>query len=126
MRKWVDDAACVGLPLEMFFPPKGEEQPDIRMIVKMCNGCPVQSECLESALAIEGIAVDRHGIWGGKTPSQRSSISRERLMDETGMCPRNLHVMDEENTGWRGNKMWRFCRACQEKRHGDDYYERAS
>ena len=114
---WTDDAVCIGISTDLFFVDRGEgSSSEMQMIFKMCSGCPVRNECLEEALRVESHYGTRHGIWGGKTPTQRNLIARERLMDKTGMCHRNLHEMSEENTGRIPGKEWRFCRACQKQR----------
>lgn len=127
MREWALDASCRGLMPELFFFDHGETKSDstVRMILKMCRGCDVRSECLEEALSIEGSGESgRHGIWGGLTPTERSQEWRDRVMDATNMCVRGLHVMDEENTGFAVNGSWRFCRACRDRQ--DRRYPRAS
>lgn len=114
---WTDDAACIGLDTELFFVDRGQgSTSEMHTIFKMCKKCPVKDECLEEAMRIEKHYGTRHGIWGGKTPTERNLIARDRLIDKTGMCHRNLHVMDEANTGRIAGKEWRFCRACQKQR----------
>lgn len=37
-----------------------------------CSGCPVQAECLETALAIN----EQWGFWGGLSPAARRKLPR--------------------------------------------------
>jgi WhiB family redox-sensing transcriptional regulator len=73
--RWRDRAACVGLPLEWFFPdpPKGEVSYDNGK--RVCANCPVTEQCL--ALADDFVATgDRYGLFGGKTPAERRLVRR--------------------------------------------------
>lgn len=68
---WKYQAACQGLPDEMFFPPpKIRISPEIR---RVCGGCPVRPECLAYAL---NNCDD--GIWGGLTEAERRQIKRRQ------------------------------------------------
>lgn len=65
---WIQQAACAGLPADLFFPTtKGSRQPEIRTV---CSGCPVQSDCL--AWAVENHFND--GWFGGVPPRERRKI----------------------------------------------------
>ena len=67
---WYDEAACKGKPTDMWFPDRGD---DVRPAKAICNGCPVQVECLDYALT-NGI---KHGIWGGAPERARRKMRRE-------------------------------------------------
>lgn len=74
---WLDRAACVGVDVTLFYAPdneidtyKGER---INAAKDICNSCPVQRECLTTALANDEV----HGIWGGLTPNERHLMSRQ-------------------------------------------------
>jgi WhiB family transcriptional regulator, redox-sensing transcriptional regulator len=87
---WMDEAACGGKPIALWFPcffdENGIDIPDdgqIGLIVgdttwaygearKICNACPVKSECLDHALDER----ERYGMWGGLTPLERLRIER--------------------------------------------------
>ncbi|MEN3308817.1 MAG: Transcription factor WhiB [Micromonosporaceae bacterium] len=67
---------------EEFFPltRPGVDQPDKRREAeqkarRLCGGCPVQAECLESALRFPG---EQHGVFGATTEWEREEILRER------------------------------------------------
>lgn len=75
---WHGEAACVGLPEQLFFPARGEVEGAGGPYVKarrVCAGCAVRGECLDAALAEE-----RHdraiGFRGGLTPSEREAMAR--------------------------------------------------
>lgn len=71
--EWMGEAACAapGVDPEWFFP----SDPGLagNRAKAVCKGCPVQAQCLETAL-LEPI----QGIWGGTSESQRVAMRRER------------------------------------------------
>jgi WhiB family redox-sensing transcriptional regulator len=69
---WRDNAACNGLPADMFHPRRGENKAFSRASA-ICIGCIVINECLHYALS-NNINV---GIWGGKSERQRRMMRRE-------------------------------------------------
>ena len=66
---WMDDAACKGQPLQVFFYETHESNIDLPGVA-ICNGCTVRAECL--AYAVEKDV--QHGVFGGLTPFQRRNI----------------------------------------------------
>lgn len=52
----------------------GTREHEIEKARKVCSGCPVRQECLLRALNLR----DPWGVWGGKTPEERSAIIRGR------------------------------------------------
>ena len=80
--RWMEDANCLGLPTELFFP----EQPgrgghyDWETPKAVCNRCDVQVECLNYARKYR----IRYGMWGGWSEDQRKrsnwSPSRKRSL----------------------------------------------
>ena len=48
----------------------------------VCAACPVQSECLEDALAHP----DTAGVWGGTTATERRKMPRARLRAAVAQC----------------------------------------
>jgi hypothetical protein len=60
---WMDDAACVGLDPDSFFPGTGDLARTVR---KVCAGCPVRQRCLDFANSA-GVS----GIWGGTSEAER-------------------------------------------------------
>jgi WhiB family redox-sensing transcriptional regulator len=72
-RSWRGMAACLAYDPELFYPVAGAmDTPAARRAVQICTGCPVRRECLAEALARR----ERHGIWGGTSPEQRSAMLR--------------------------------------------------
>ncbi len=72
---WQDDAACIGTPVDMFFPSSGQRYEQARRI---CDGCPVNTECLGAAFTEETRlerGVRREGMRGGYTPDERDYIA---------------------------------------------------
>lgn len=66
---WRDYAACAGDSGEDFYPIKGDDAAVARAKA-VCQSCPVQAECLSTALDTG----ERLGIWGGYTPEEREAI----------------------------------------------------
>ncbi len=66
------DAACQGVPTQMFFPRKGAVG-DASAALRVCRRCPIVDAC-------RTWAVDHHeeGIWGGTTDRQRQRIRAKR------------------------------------------------
>lgn len=81
---WMDDAACAGKPMSMFFPSINEfEAHDSTHVYDaaraLCAACPVRQECLDYALA----HFEQHGLWGGLTPRERRQTRRRRRNGDT-------------------------------------------
>lgn len=76
-RQWRDDAACLGLDTELFFPV--DDRPAATAAPRrVCRGCPVRAECLADVLATEDPA-RRFGVVGGTTPGERRALHRAGL-----------------------------------------------
>lgn len=80
---WQEDAKCATDEFDVgdFFPPKHRH---VRKTAReLCEGCPVQAECLSFALT----RGERFGIWGGLTERERRAVRRSRTggaLEETG------------------------------------------
>lgn len=70
-EQWRENAACLGLEPEIFYPITDEEAEVARSI---CAACEVQADCLEYALARR----EKDGVWGGATERDRRRIIRQR------------------------------------------------
>ncbi len=78
--KWFDHARCSidDIPVDVFFPAGAEsdrrdvnESTDLEAAAKkICNACPVRSQCLAYGLH------EPAGIWGGRTVRERRRIRR--------------------------------------------------
>lgn len=66
-REWMDDAACLGVNVTVFF-PEDEDYTDARMF---CGKCRHRPACLRWALNFETPDVTRYGMFGGMTPEER-------------------------------------------------------
>ena len=71
-RTWRDRAACRTADPDLFFPVSAAShaQADTARARAVCASCPVRSRCLDFALTTR----QAHGIWGGRTPEERSSM----------------------------------------------------
>ena len=67
---WADDANCLGMNPDIFFPTRGEDVARARAI---CRACDVQVECAHYALNQDDTL---QGIWGGLTQRDRRRIRR--------------------------------------------------
>lgn len=66
---WVDQAECLGMDPDLFFPSQGEAlAPEVEAA---CRRCMVRSDCLEYALSHE-----RLGYWAGTTEKTRKRMRR--------------------------------------------------
>lgn len=66
--EWMDDANCVGVDPELFYPDKDEDT-EAKLV---CFDCPVRAICLETAIKRGEV-----GIWGGANDKQRESLRRK-------------------------------------------------
>jgi len=65
--EWRQDALCAETDPEAFFPEKGGSTREAK---RVCAGCAVRAECLESALEND----ERFGIWGGLSERERRRL----------------------------------------------------
>ena len=66
---WMEDRACVGVPVGVFFPERGHDSSVAKAI---CATCPVCEECLDYALR----NCEKYGIWGGTSERERRTMRR--------------------------------------------------
>lgn len=84
---WMEDAACLGLEVELFFPTGGTPDGTTRLVRAMCAACPVSADCLDYAMEREAGDNTRHGIWGGTTPRQRRiKAATDAASDQEGVA----------------------------------------
>lgn len=64
---------CAGTNIDTFFPTgtTGSAAAQIQEAKSVCRGCPVQTPCLEHALANGEV-----GVWGGTTDDERRVLRR--------------------------------------------------
>jgi WhiB family redox-sensing transcriptional regulator len=74
---WRAAGACVTADPELFFPisPGGGSARQIAQARRICAGCQVRHQCLESALRTN----ETEGIWGGTTPQERAQARRDEI-----------------------------------------------
>lgn len=65
--KWMDDALCIDVDPELFFPERGESATRAK---RVCEGCPVIQQCLKYAL--DNNITD--GVWGGRSSNERRDL----------------------------------------------------
>ena len=70
-ESWRLDALCAETDPEAFFPEKGGSTREAK---RVCSGCAVRTECLESALTND----ERFGIWGGLSERKRRRLRLAR------------------------------------------------
>lgn len=72
---WRDQAACLGLDPDLFFPEKNATG-TARQAKKVCAVCPVREECGNYAVANSIV----HGIWGGHNYRELRRSRRLRVV----------------------------------------------
>ena len=72
-RSWQDEANCLGVDPDLFFPERGASTREAK---EVCRGCVVRLDCLEYALS-NG---EKFGIWGGLSERERRRIRRQRAI----------------------------------------------
>jgi len=73
-RGWQDQANCLGVDPDLFFPERGASTREAK---EVCKGCVVRGDCLEYALG-NG---EKFGIWGGLSERERRRLRRLRAQD---------------------------------------------
>lgn len=69
---WRTQAACRGLPTELFFPADGDDAGAERAKA-VCRDCPVRRQCVAYALPDPNL----YGVWGASTADQRRNRRRQ-------------------------------------------------
>ncbi|MBA3723745.1 MAG: WhiB family transcriptional regulator [Candidatus Levybacteria bacterium] len=71
---WQLRARCRGMDSSVFYSPDGERGTDKQdretQAKKICNPCPVKTECLVFAFEHEEL----YGVWGGMTEDERRNL----------------------------------------------------
>jgi WhiB family redox-sensing transcriptional regulator len=65
--RWMKYAACRGMPVDVFFPVRGDNNHEAKAV---CAGCVVRRACLEYVNG--GEAWQKHGTYGGLTARARN------------------------------------------------------
>lgn len=69
MPEWMTWAGCRDTDGDVFFPVEGGSADPAKRI---CSRCPVESECLEFALAHD----EQLGVWGGMSERERERLRK--------------------------------------------------
>lgn len=82
---WQERAACIGAPLDWFFPPSTANgiTDQYKLARELCARCPVVERCGQ-------YAIDNHcrdGMFGGKTPQERGVRTAARTTRGRPMGP---------------------------------------
>lgn len=73
-HRWRAEAACAGMPTDMFFPTRGDHAGH-RAACAVCDTCPVSEPCLADALASD--MGHGYGIRAGTTGEQRKEMRKQ-------------------------------------------------
>ena len=79
-RRWQEEANCLGVDPDLFFPERGASTREAK---EVCRGCVVREACLEYALT-NG---EKFGIWGGMSERERRRLRRARALARRGLSP---------------------------------------
>ena len=82
---WQDEANCLGVDPELFFPERGGSTREAK---EVCQGCVVKDDCLEFALQ-NG---EKFGIWGGMSERERRRIRRQRALERAAIAERTAEI----------------------------------
>lgn len=73
-----EDAACKFTDTDSFYPESAGEATVInKVLVRICNDCPIVNECAEYAIHNE-----QHGFWGALSPRARAGIRKRKNIPE--------------------------------------------
>ncbi len=73
-RRWQEEANCLGVDPDLFFPERGASTREAKAV---CRSCEVRVDCLEYTLA-HG---EKFGIWGGLSERERRRVRRQRALE---------------------------------------------
>jgi hypothetical protein len=101
LKQLLDDdrRACLGYPLAMFFPIKGDRR-GVQRAKAICHYCPVTTLCAKAGRN------EPFGIWGGMTPIERNRSFRPQqdLVSAVGST-RRLQAL--ARYGYGPDQLWR-------------------
>ena len=83
VNTWKMRAACLDLPVDIFFPMPGPKcRTKINLAKAICDGCPVKAECLDYAMSfVRGSFTSLPGVYGGTTEKERIRLSRTHVIN---------------------------------------------
>lgn len=71
VSRWSERAACKSVGIDAFYDT--EDSNLKRTAARYCRQCPVQNQCMYTAVILK----EDHGVWGGFTPRQRRSFMKK-------------------------------------------------
>jgi len=119
-----ENASCaqIGDP-DYFFPEgKAEEAERLPILRKICGACIERKECLAYAIKEE----IPHGIWGGKTPSERGQVLKRderRIRNQRVIKLRDQGISTDEiarKIGIRVTQVYRIFTEANKARKRED------
>jgi len=112
---WRQHALCNELvqagqaDLSWWFADKHEPGNKLETARRVCQRCPVQSECLQWAIDLP----EKFGMWGGLTPKQR----RRQSLTRRGLCTQ-CGIEYEWHPGLAPDRSLHLCSSdCRRKNH---------
>lgn len=75
------EPVCMRTDPDAWFPDVGGEGTDVRKVKKLCQACPVKTECLTFALANN----EPYGIWGGLSTRERQRLQSSKSRSRSSM-----------------------------------------
>lgn len=60
-NRWLDEAACRGLPPSVFYPDDFTMWAEAAVVKDLCSMCPVRSQCVDAAVTSP---MEEDGWWG--------------------------------------------------------------
>lgn len=77
---WYEQSLCAQVDSDIFYPERRNGYPNYETARSICNQCPVAQQCLDMAMTAEANThySSRHGMFGGKTPSERAALARQQ------------------------------------------------
>lgn len=67
---------CAQIDPDLWYPDPGDTHA-AQTAAAVCGTCPVRADCLDYAMTVEA-QLDRHGVWGGLTPTARNRLWHEQ------------------------------------------------
>ena len=98
---WRQDAACLGVGPDLFFPTRGDNTMATEA-KKVCRSCrdDVRRECLQEALVAEHGEKEAHGIFGGLSVRERQAYRKRHGITVTVLPP--VRLRDYSETRYTG------------------------
>lgn len=98
---WHHWAACGGADPDLFNAPENQRTADTQRaeqyaIKTYCNRCPVQRECLDSAMTLR-----QHGVAGGLTEAERNRLRTNQQARARRARPEGHHMTDNRTEAQR-------------------------